>query len=171
MVQTVWPRKCHIFNPGHALGIWICGCSLFYRRELWVSKSAGANSTKILKICRCKRWCPKYLQVHAPAVPMLTQSMWVNLCPVWSKSKRVWSYAVIGWEIFGAIHFVLHEIKKGLIWLKFLIKWYLISLVLTSFDRTGNHGHDGNKDSGKGVEKWPNPVHSDRSIPFRMFPA
>ena len=29
--------------PGHALGIWICGCSLFYRRELWASKSAGAK--------------------------------------------------------------------------------------------------------------------------------
>jgi hypothetical protein len=29
---------------GHALGIWICGCRLFYRRELWASKSASANS-------------------------------------------------------------------------------------------------------------------------------
>ena len=27
------------------LGIWICGCSLFYRRELWDSKSSGFNST------------------------------------------------------------------------------------------------------------------------------
>ena len=35
---------------GHALGIWICGC-----RELWASKSMGANSTKRLKICRCKK--------------------------------------------------------------------------------------------------------------------
>ena len=34
---------------GHALGIWICGCSLFYIRELWASKSAGAHSTKSLK--------------------------------------------------------------------------------------------------------------------------
>ena len=40
---------------GHALGIWICGCSLFYKRELWVSKSAGAHSTKSLKISGCKR--------------------------------------------------------------------------------------------------------------------
>ena len=24
----------------HVLGIWICGCSLFYRRELWASKYA-----------------------------------------------------------------------------------------------------------------------------------
>ena len=30
-------------DAGHALGIWICGCSLFYRRELWASKSAGAK--------------------------------------------------------------------------------------------------------------------------------
>ena len=28
---------------GCALGIWICGCSLFYKRELWDSKSAGAR--------------------------------------------------------------------------------------------------------------------------------
>ena len=31
---------------GHVLGIWICGCSLFYKRELRASKSAGAHSTK-----------------------------------------------------------------------------------------------------------------------------
>ena len=31
-------------NTGHALEIWICRCSLFYRRELRASKSAGANS-------------------------------------------------------------------------------------------------------------------------------
>ena len=37
---------------GHAaLWIWICRCSLFYRRELWASKSVGANSTYSLKIC------------------------------------------------------------------------------------------------------------------------
>ena len=52
-------------EPGHVLGIWICGCSLFYRRELWASKSAGFNSTKSLKICGCKRWCPKDLWVCA----------------------------------------------------------------------------------------------------------
>jgi hypothetical protein len=34
----------------YALGIWICRCSLFYRREMWASKSAGANSTLSLKI-------------------------------------------------------------------------------------------------------------------------
>ena len=39
----------------HALGIWICGCSLYYKRELWASKSAGAHSTKSLKISGCKR--------------------------------------------------------------------------------------------------------------------
>ena len=39
----------------HALGIWICGCSLFYRRELWTSKSAGFNSTKSLKICKVQK--------------------------------------------------------------------------------------------------------------------
>ena len=38
--------------PENALGIWICGCSLFYRREpeLWASKSLGANQSLSLKI-------------------------------------------------------------------------------------------------------------------------
>ena len=41
--------SANIPNAGDALGIWICGCSLFYKRELWASKSAGAQSTKSLK--------------------------------------------------------------------------------------------------------------------------
>ena len=62
--------------PGHELGNWICGFSLFYKRELWTSKSAGAHSTKSLKICGCKRWCPKDLRVRAPpAAPVLTHSL------------------------------------------------------------------------------------------------
>ena len=61
--------------PGYALEIWICGCSLFYKRELWASKSAGAHSTKILNISGCKRWCPKHLWDRAPATPVLTHSL------------------------------------------------------------------------------------------------
>ena len=57
------------------LGIWIFGSSLFYKRGLWASKSAGAHRTKILKISGCKRWCPKDLQVRAPAAPVLTHSL------------------------------------------------------------------------------------------------
>ena len=53
---------------GHALGIWICGCSPFYKRELWASKSAGAHSTKSLKISGCKRWYPKDLRVCAMCI-------------------------------------------------------------------------------------------------------
>ena len=30
-------------QSGHALGIQIWGCSLFYKRKLWASKSAGAK--------------------------------------------------------------------------------------------------------------------------------
>ena len=56
-------------------GIWICGCSLFHKRELWASKSAGAHSIKSLKISGCKRWCHKDLRVRAPAAPVLTQSL------------------------------------------------------------------------------------------------
>ena len=63
-------------SAGHALGIWICGCSPFFKRELWASKSAGApHSTKSLKISGCKRWCPKDLWVHAPAAPMLMHTL------------------------------------------------------------------------------------------------
>ena len=62
-------------NTGHALEIWICGCSLFYRRELYASKSASFNWTKSLEICGCKRWCPKDLRFCAPAAPALTHSL------------------------------------------------------------------------------------------------
>ena len=67
-----WFTQLH---SGHALGIWICGCSLFYRRELWASKSAGAHSNKSLKISGCKMWCLKDLRVHATAAPLLTCSL------------------------------------------------------------------------------------------------
>ena len=63
--------------PGHALGFWICGSSLFYKKELWASKSAGAHSTKSLS--GCKRWCHKDLRVRAPAAPMLTHSLGYGL--------------------------------------------------------------------------------------------
>ena len=65
---------------GHALGILICGCSLFYKRELWASKSAGAHSTKGFKISWCKRWCSKDLRVRAPAAPVLTHSLQPQRC-------------------------------------------------------------------------------------------
>ena len=64
-----------MYITGHALGIWICGCSLYYKRELWASKSAGAHSTISLKISGCKRWCPKDLRVREPAAPALTHSL------------------------------------------------------------------------------------------------
>ena len=53
-------------NLRHAIGIWICGCILFFKRELWASKSAGALSTESIKISGCKRWYPKDLRVSAP---------------------------------------------------------------------------------------------------------
>ena len=42
-----------------AQGIWICRSCLFYKRELWASKSAGAQSTESITFSGCKRWCPK----------------------------------------------------------------------------------------------------------------
>jgi hypothetical protein len=69
------------FYLWYALEILICGCSLFYRREYWASKSAGANSTYSLKIRGCKRWCSKDLQVCAPTATLLTHFlMKVNQC-------------------------------------------------------------------------------------------
>ena len=62
------PKTIH-YTTGYALGIWICGYSLFCKRELWASKSASAHSTKSLKISGCKGWCPKDLRVRAPAAP------------------------------------------------------------------------------------------------------
>ena len=62
-------------KTGHALGIRICGCSLFSKRELWASKSAGAHSTKSLKISGCKSWYSKDLWVPAPSAPALTHSL------------------------------------------------------------------------------------------------
>ena len=51
--------------------------------ELWVPKSAGAHSTRSLKIISgCKRWCPKDLRVRAPAAPVIMHSLdktWRNL--------------------------------------------------------------------------------------------
>ena len=49
-VKSVMDPKKRLVNIfftllGYALGIWISGCSLFYRRELWASKSAGVTST------------------------------------------------------------------------------------------------------------------------------
>ena len=45
----IWPfcnnhtTSLPIITAGHALGNWISGCSLFYKRELWASKSSGAK--------------------------------------------------------------------------------------------------------------------------------
>jgi hypothetical protein len=38
-------------------------------------KTAGVHSTRSHKISGCKRWCPKYLRVCAPAAPVLTHSL------------------------------------------------------------------------------------------------
>ena len=74
------------YSSGHALGIWICGCSLLYRRELWASNSAGVYSSKSPKICGCKRWCPKDLWVHL----MNMVSSFSNF--LWTLKHQNWSY-------------------------------------------------------------------------------
>ena len=37
-------KKLLVLFTGHALGFWICGCSLLHKRELWTSKSADAHA-------------------------------------------------------------------------------------------------------------------------------
>ena len=87
-LATIGGRR---YLSGHALGIRICRCSLFYKRELWASKSAGAHSTKSLKISGCKRWCPKDMMVHSSgnALARVQQvhehaDLWdITLCTRW----------------------------------------------------------------------------------------
>ena len=58
--QPVRHNQMNKHWPGYSSGIWLCGCSLFYRRELWISKSEGAKGDGP-KICR---FC-----THADAIP------------------------------------------------------------------------------------------------------
>ena len=55
----------HVWTSGHALGIWICGCTLFYKRELWTSKSVGVHielkASKSAGLCIRKKRIPKTL--------------------------------------------------------------------------------------------------------------
>ena len=84
-MHAVGSNSLELTYTGHALGIWICRCSLFYRKELWVSKSEDFNSAKSLKIWGCKSWCPKDLQICAPAAPVLMHStllVLIDFCPV-----------------------------------------------------------------------------------------
>ena len=41
----------NLYLAGNEIGIWICGCSLFYKRELWASKSGGGKGD-VQKLCR-----------------------------------------------------------------------------------------------------------------------
>ena len=68
-----WKKQCIILktvhHEGHALGIWICGCSLFYKRELWVTKSAGAQILKASKSASTKGDVPKICKFVHPLHP------------------------------------------------------------------------------------------------------
>ena len=57
------------YPTGHALEIWICGCSPFYKSELWASKSVGAHSTKSLKSVGAKGDVPKICWCVHPLHP------------------------------------------------------------------------------------------------------
>ena len=97
-------KRCYFrlenyLNTGQALVIWTCRCSLFYKRA---SKSAGAHSTRSLKIRRCKRWCPKDLRIRPPAAPVLTHSL---ICTIISEENHHYLVLdhVTGGELFDDI--------------------------------------------------------------------
>ena len=54
-----------LWTSGHTLGIWICRCSLFYRRELWALKSAVSIVLRASKFVGAKCDVPNiYKFVH-----------------------------------------------------------------------------------------------------------
>ena len=110
---------------GHALGFWICGCCLFYKRELWTSKSAGAQSTKSLKICRCKRWCPKDLRVCAHAAPMLMHSLTLHIRFMYVSVNIIW-LVYINWE---SLHRLVSKMTTTQTTLSTIIK-YTVSFII-----------------------------------------
>ena len=67
--------------PGHALGIWICGCSLFYKWELMASKLTRSHSTKSLKIISRKK------VISQRSAGLCTRCTCANVFPV-ANTKR-----------------------------------------------------------------------------------
>ena len=66
---------CLLPISGHALGIWICGLNLYFQffcidflDKLWKMCLDSNSEIWSVKICVCKRWCPRGLWVRAPAV-------------------------------------------------------------------------------------------------------
>ena len=66
-----------------------------------------------MKICGCKRWCPKHLPVRAPAAPILTHSLNTYFVCSWKKAVQSIIYDNIGncsscskSEMF---HFLIHQ--------------------------------------------------------------
>jgi hypothetical protein len=57
-------------NAGHALGIWICWCSLFYRIELWASKFLRVSvALKAYKSASAKGDVQKFYEFMHPLHP------------------------------------------------------------------------------------------------------
>ena len=72
-------------------------------------KSAGAHSTRSLKISGCKRWCLKDLRVRAPAAPMLTHFLkgarkcqpLISTTHILPTYMCIWDFAHrLGWNFF-----------------------------------------------------------------------
>ena len=100
-------------TTGHALEIWICGCSLFCRRDLWASKSVGFNSTylkpqnmRVQKLMsqRSMGLCTHCTRANAfLALAKLILSHW---------SKNLWEFGFLDLELiagFGEQEMSLYE--------------------------------------------------------------
>ena len=68
-------------------------------RQFWFKIYWPLVCNKSLKICRCKRWCPKVLQIRAPAAPMLTHSLWSVSMYYSTTSHHTTVHCPLLWEI------------------------------------------------------------------------
>ena len=68
-LKVIKSLKVLYFRPWHALGIWICGCS--------IEESSGIQNPRVLIVLKASISAgTKILWVRAPTAPMLTYSLW-----------------------------------------------------------------------------------------------
>ena len=108
------------------LGIWICGCSLFYRREL----SSGPPNLQVSMVLKaCKRWCPKDLRLHAPAAPVLMHSLsmatFLESCCLVSSREGNWNKS---WFTSHQLNWKLASAHTAVLAWIFLPGWIFILL-------------------------------------------
>ena len=102
---------------GHAFGIWICGCSLFCKRELWASKSAGLPT--ILKVAFSQKGLIRFsfLQTDEPNYfPELEHwfffhSEWLKSCKI-----RTWNCSECSKKMLGQLQLLIWQDLSHFAW-------------------------------------------------------